>query len=52
MVEYGALASKSFLIQVGSAWNAFANTISEVPLSWYIGGLIVLALIFRFLIKK
>jgi hypothetical protein len=52
MIEYGALISSSFASQLGSAWRAFANTISVVPLSWYIGGLVVLALVFRFLIKK
>ena len=52
MVEYGALVSSSFASQLVSGWNSFANTISEVPLSWYIGGIVVLALIFRFFIKK
>lgn len=52
MVEYGALASKSFVIQLSSVWNDFTNLISEIPLSWYIAALVVLAVIFRFFVKK
>ncbi len=52
MVEYGALISNSLIIQLSSAWNDFTNLISNVPLSWYIAALVLLAVIFRYFIRK
>jgi len=51
MIEYALLTSESFIASLNEGLYWVTHNLSSVPISWLIGGAVLLLLILRFLFK-